>query len=325
MTRIVTVTLNPAVDVACFADAVVPTHKVRTFDERIDPGGGGINVARVLHALGSDVLALIVAGGVSGALIEDLLREAGVPHQTVHCRGRSRISFTVFDRTAKQEYRFVPQGPAAEPHDWTEVLAVLEHVACDWIVASGSLEPGMPPDLYATIARLARRRGIRIAVDTSGAALRAALDAGVDLVKPSLSELETYTGRALPEAADQAAEAMALVRAGRAAMVAVTLGERGAILATADGVIGMPAIPVPFHGAVGAGDSFVAGMTWALSRGLPVGEALGWAIAAGSAAVSRAGTARVQLQDVMEWHAKLPGLDGSDQAVTPAGLTRQIP
>ncbi len=306
MTRIVTVTVNPAVDLACSAQFVVPTHKIRTFDEHIDPGGGGINVARVLHGLGADVLAVILAGGVTGALIEELLTEAGVPYQTVHCRGRSRISYTVFDRTTKDEYRFVPQGPIAEPHDCSEILTLLEEVACEWIVASGSLEPGMPTDFYATVARLARRRGIRIAIDTSGAPLRAALDAGVDLVKPSLSELEAYVGRALTDVADQEAEAMALVRAGHASMVALTLGEQGAILAAEGGVRRLPAIPVPFRGAVGAGDSFVAGMTWALSRGLSPHDALGWAVAAGSAAVARSGTARVRLEDVEEWYARLP-------------------
>ena len=306
MSRIVTVTLNPAVDLGCTADHVSTTHKIRTFDEHIDPGGGGINVARVLHSLRADVLAVIVAGGVTGALIEELLTEAGVPHQTVHCHGRSRISYTVFDRTTKEEYRFVPTGPTAERHDWTEVLDLLETVECEWLVASGSLEPGMPPDLYATIAKLARRRGIRIALDTSGAPLRAALDVGVDLVKPSLSELESYAQRALPDPADQEAEALALVQSGRAAMVAVTLGEDGAILASADGVIRLPAIPVLIQGAVGAGDSFVAAMVWALSRGLPPRDALGWAIAAGSATVSRVGTARVRLDDVIAMHEKLP-------------------
>src|ERR1051326_2493517 len=298
MSRIVTVTLNPAVDLGCTADHVRPTHKIRTFDEHIDPGGGGINVARVLHALGAETMAVIVAGGVTGALIEELLTECGVPHQTVHCHGRSRISYTVFDRANKEEYRFVPLGPVASPHDWTDVLAILEEVECAWIVASGSLEPGMPADLYGTIARLARPRGIRIAVDTSGAALRAALDAGVDFVEPSLNELEAYARRALSDPGDQEAEALAMVRGGSAGMVAITLGDEGAIFASAEGVLRVPAIPVPFRGAVGAGDSFVAGMIWALTRGLPAAEALGWATAAGSATVSRAGTARVRLEDV---------------------------
>jgi 6-phosphofructokinase 2 len=306
VTRIVTVTLNPAVDLGCSADLVRPTHKIRTYDEHIDPGGGGINVARVLHALRADVLAVIAAGGVTGALIEELLSEGGVSHLTVRCHGRSRISYTVFDRTTKEEYRFVPTGPIAEPHDWTEVLSMLDKIQCEWLVASGSLEPGMPPDLYATIARSARARGIRFAVDSSGAPLRAALDAGVDLVKPSLTELESYARRALPDAADQEAAAMVLVRTGCAAMVAVTLGEDGAFLATADGVIRMPAIAVPFQGAVGAGDSFFAGLVWSLSQGKSPQEALGWAIAAGSATVARVGTARVRFEDVMEFHAKLP-------------------
>jgi 6-phosphofructokinase 2 len=306
VTRIVTLTLNPAVDLACLADGVAPTHKTRTFDEHIDPGGGGINVARVLHALGADVLAVVLAGGVTGALIEELLGEAGVPHQTIHCRGRSRISFTVFDRSTRQEYRFVPLGPTAEECDWDHVLTLVNEVECDWLVGSGSLEPGMPRDFYASIAKMAHARGIRFALDTSGAALRLALDGGVDLVKPSLSELEAYCGRALPTAEEQDRAAMALVLAGHASIATVTLAEQGAILATSEQVIRMPAIPVRFEGAVGAGDSFMAGMIWALSRDLSLREALGWAIAAGSAAVARSGTARVRMEDVQEWHAKLP-------------------
>ena len=307
MTRFVTVTLNPAVDLSWTADAVMPTHKIRTYGERIDAGGGGINVARVLNAMGEQAHALIVAGGATGALIADMLTEAGLAHETIPCRGRTRISVTVTDRATSQDYRFVPLGPTAEPHDWAEVLLRLEEIQCDWIVASGSLEPGMPEDIYASIAQLARRRKIRFALDTSGPPLRAALESGVDLIKPSLRELEFVVGRPLKTEAEQASEAMALVRGRYAAMVAVTLGDQGALLASVDGVIRRPAIPVPFASTVGAGDSFMAGLIWSLSRAHSKPDALGWAIAAATAAVAKAGTARVQWGDVASWHGRLSG------------------
>ena len=305
--RIVTLTLNPAIDLACSAEAVVPTHKIRTGDEHIDPGGGGINVARVLHALDADVLAVILAGGVTGALIEDLLNEAGVPHQTIRMKGRTRISFTVYDRTSGLEYRFVPEGPTAEPQDWLHVLSVLEEINADWVIASGSLEHGVPEDIYGRVAGLAHRRGQKFVLDTSGAPLRAALAVGVDLVKPSLGELEWLVGRKLPEAAEQEAAALELVRAGQAKMIAVTLGEEGAFLATADGVSRLPALQVPFRSAVGAGDSFLAAMVLALSEGKSREDALAWGIAAGTAAVVCAGTARVHRADVETQYRRLKG------------------
>jgi len=296
---IVTLTLNPAIDLACSAESVNHTHKVRTSGEHIDPGGGGINVARVLHELGAETLAVILAGGVTGALIEELLDEAGVPRKSVRIHGSTRISFTVFDRTAKQEYRFVPEGPAAESHDWLETLSLLKTIDTDWLVASGSPEHGMPEDIYARVGQMAREMGRCFVLDTSGPPLRAALEARVvDLAKPSLSELEALVGRKLTTPAEQEAEAMALVRSGRVRMVAVTLGEEGAFLASDEGVTRMPALAVPFRSAVGAGDSFLAAMTLVLARGGSKTEALAYAVAAGAATVACAGTARLRRVDV---------------------------
>lgn len=297
---IVTLTLNPAIDLACAVDEVRHTHKLRTAGEHLDPGGGGINVARVIHTLGSETLAVVLAGGVTGALVEELLTEAGVPHRTVRTKGRTRISFTVFDRTNQVEYRFVPEGPTAEPHDWLDTLSVLETIECEWLIASGSLEHGMPTDLYAQIARMAHRLDRRFVLDASGPALVAALDAGVDLVAPSLGELETLVGRTVPDPADQEQQAMALIQAGKAKMVAVTLGAGGALLATHEGAIRMRAPNVPFRSAVGAGDSFLASLTLALSRGKTPAEALARGIAAGAAAVVSAGTSRVTAEAVEE-------------------------
>lgn len=296
--RIITLTVNPALDIACSTDVVQHTHKIRTGDDHLDPGGGGINVARVVHELGGDTLAVLMAGGVTGALVEELLDEAGVPRRTVPIRGRTRICFTVLERSTGLEYRFVPEGPSVTQRDWHAMLHALEGIDGGWIVASGSLEHGMPEDIYAWVARLARRRGQRFVLDTSGPALQRALGSGIELIKPSLGELEKLVGRALPDPREQEAEALALARGGAARLVAVTLGEAGAFVASQAGVIRMPAVPATVHSAVGAGDSFTAAMTLSLARGESLEAALAWGVAAGTAAVVCAGTARVRRVDV---------------------------
>jgi 6-phosphofructokinase 2 len=303
--RIVTLTLNPALDIACSADVVQHTHKIRTGDDHLDPGGGGVNVARVIHALGGDTLAVMMTGGVTGALIEELLDSAGVPRRTVHISGGSRICFTVFERSTGQEYRFVPEGPSVTRHDWHAVLNALEEVGGDWLIASGSLEHGMPADIYARVARAAAQRGQRMVLDTSGPALRAALGSGLELIKPSLGELELLVGRELPDGRAQEVAAMDLVRNGAARLVAVTLGDAGAFVASDEGVFRLPALPCAVRSAVGAGDSFTAAMTLALARGASLEDALAWGVAAGTAAVVCAGTARTRRVDVEMQYRRL--------------------
>lgn len=296
--RLVTLTLNPALDFATSAQTVRPTHKIRTFGEHLDPGGGGINVARVVHELGGAVQAILLAGGTTGQLVAELLAEAGVPHQVVPTRGRTRISLTVIEQSTGLEYRFVPEGPVLTETEWQAVLDLLETVEGDWLVASGSIPRGVPVDIYARVARIAARRGQRFVLDTSGPALQAALGSGIELLKPSLGELEALLGRPLRDAAAQEAEAAALVRAGAARMVALTLGREGAVLATADGILRLKPEETDVQSAVGAGDSFLGAMALAFARGEAPVQALAWGIAAGSAAISGIGTARLTRADV---------------------------
>jgi 6-phosphofructokinase 2 len=305
--RIITVTLNPAVDLACEADAVIHTHKVRTSTEQFDPGGGGINVARVIRELGGEALAVLLTGGGTGRFLQELLDEARVECLSIPVSGRTRVSVTVHERATGLEYRLVPQGPPITASEWGSVLDAIGRIEGGWVVASGSLPPGAPEDAYAHIARICVRRGQHFVLDTSGPALRAALGEGATLIKPSIGEMEALLGRPLRDPRDQEHEAMELVLGGAAKMIAISLGAAGALLASASGVLRMSAPQVPIRSAVGAGDSFVAGMTLALANGLAIEEAFAWGIATGSAAVMSYGTAHPQRAIVEKLYRQVIG------------------
>lgn len=296
--RIVTLTLNPTVDIACAAPAVVPTHKIRTSNERLDPGGGGINVARVLHSLGTDALALVMTGGVTGRVVEELLDENGVRWRALPVHGRTRICLNVHDMQSKLEYRFVAEGPEVSEAEWRGALDALRVVKAGWVVASGSLPRGVPTSFYADAATIAAGRGQRFVLDTSGAALRASLGQGIEVLKLSLGEFEFLIGETVRELEQQKRAAAALQQRRAARMIAVSLGSGGALLAGPKGVAHCPAPPVEERSSVGAGDSFVAGLVSGLAQGMAEENALALAVAAGSAAVGAYGTALVNREDV---------------------------
>jgi 6-phosphofructokinase 2 len=290
--RIITLTLNPTIDVACDAkDRVDPVHKVRCRGETYDPGGGGVNVGRVLRELDADVLSVITAGDKTGDMLKELMENAGVASLAVPIRDRTRISWTVHEVATGQEYRFVTEGPMLAEQEWQATLDAVDAAEGTWIVASGGLPRGVPEDYYARLARCAASKGRQVVLDTSGAALHAARGVKLALMKPSLRELRELVDRKLPDDASQEAAALGLIREGEVERIAVTLGADGAFLATAEGVWRLPALDVRVRGTVGSGDSFVAAMTIALARGDTEPKALAMGVAAGAAAVMTSGTA----------------------------------
>ena len=303
MPPILTLTLNPAVDIACATAEVVPQHKLRTHGERMDPGGGGVNVARVLHELGADTMAVVLSGGVFGRHLEALIAAEGVACHPVAIAGTTRIAMTVHDEKSGQEYRFVGEGPTIQPAEIDAVLAALEAQQADWLVISGSLPRGITPDILAHIVRRAHEAGRKVVLDTSGPALRAAIGQGLALIKPSLREFEELVGTTLPTPAAQDEAAWRLVRDGAAERIAVSMSGDGALLATRNGVVRRPAIPVKAVGTVGAGDSFLAALVLALSRDSTPSDALAWGLAAGAAAVMATGTARPRRATIEALHA----------------------
>lgn len=307
MAAILTITLNPTIDVFGEAAAVRPTHKVRLTDTSFEPGGGGINVARVISTLGGQVEALALSGWEMGAFLGRLLKAEGIPWTPIAMEGETRVALMVHDQSTGLEYRFLPEGPEVHAHEIDACAAAIEHKRSGFVVASGSLPRGAPADSYVRLAKAAARNGLPFVLDSSGAALRAALDnGGIFLVKPSQSELESYAGHPLDQAG---VERMAkeIVASGKAKMVAVTLGADGAVLATADRLLRLPAMEVEVRSAVGAGDSFLGAMVWALSEGWAVDQAFLLGMAAGAAATGNPGTSLCRKEDVFGLFDKAGG------------------
>lgn len=298
---IVTLTLNSALDVSCEADVVRPTDKIRTHGDRVNPGGGGINVSRVLKRLGTATHAIFLAGGETGKALDGLLEQEKLDRTCVRARGETRVSLTVLEHSSGQEYRFVPEGPMVEADELEACAdAVAEQAAiCDYLVASGSLPRGAPDDFYARLSASVRGRGTRFVLDSSGPELRATLaGGGVFLVKPSRAELEEVAGRPLPGLRDLAEAARTLRQSGGAELVAVTMGPDGALLADSEGERFLPVVPVEGVSAVGAGDSFLAAMVKGLADGLSPDQSFRLGVAAGAAAVICPGTGLCGAEDV---------------------------
>ena len=302
---IVTLTLNPTIDGSATADTIAPIRKIRTSDERYHPGGGGINVARVVQELGGDALALYLGGGATGAILDDLLASAGVNCRRIPIAGYTRIAHTVFERSTGQEYRFVPEGPEVGESEWDTCLAYLAKIDFDYVVVSGSLPRGLPDTAYTPVSDIAAAKGARVILDTSGTALKATLGKGVYLIKPNRRELEELVGRALPDPAEQVAAARSLIASKSAEIVAITLGSEGALIVSQTEAWQAAAPPVTAHSAVGAGDSFVGAVTVAVAQQRPLEAVLAYGVAAGTAAVLSPGAELSRAGDVERLYAEL--------------------
>ena len=239
------------------------------------------------------------------AVLTGLIERAGLAHHPIPISGDTRISLAVFEQDTGEEYRFVPEGPELSEAECEACLAAVAARACDWLVLSGSLPRGMAEDFYARLIAQAKARGVAVVLDTSGPALKAGLaEGGVRFVKPSLSELESVAGHILPDHAAIVAAARRIVTQGGAHSVAVTLGSKGAVLVEPDRVLTLPAIEVAAKSATGAGDSFVAAMTYGLAAGWQSERAFRYGLAAGAAAAMTPGTDLAHAEDIEQLAAR---------------------
>jgi len=299
MPSIITVTLNPAIDKSTSIASLIPEKKLHCAQPLLEPGGGGINVARAIKRLGGNAQAIFLAGGYNGDLLMKLLDAEEVLYCCVPIRNDTRENIAVVDKTTNLQYRFLMPGSEIYECEWQQCLQTIErHDGAAFIVSSGSLPGGAPVDIYARIAAIAKKKNARCIADTSGVALQLALDEGVFLIKPNLSELSALVGRKELNGKEVAEAAMNIINSKKCEVIIVSMGAAGALLITKDTVQQIAAPPVKIKSTVGAGDCLVAGIVHSLSNGENINKAVKFGVACGTAATLNEGTSLCKLNDV---------------------------
>ncbi len=298
---ILTLTLNPALDMATTVPEFEPGHKLRCSEPLLDPGGGGLNVSRAIKALGGDSLALVALGGLTGDRLAGLIRAEGVTFLSILGPGETRQSLTVTEAKSGTQLRFMLPGPVWTDTERTRVFTLLRATSRPGgiSVISGSQPPGVPADFPAQLA--ASMPGSQVVLDTSGTALQEAVRNPIPdlaVLRMDTEEAEGLAGRKLETREDTADFAQELVRRGVARQVIMARGAEGNVLALADRRVFCKAAKVPVKSTVGAGDSFVAAFVLAMARQQTPEVALATGCAAASAAVMTDATQLCRREDV---------------------------
>lgn len=311
--NILTITMNPVLDKTVQAELVVPEKKTRCQSPAFAPGGGGINVSRAIKKLGGKSTALFVAGGEIGEKIQQLLKEEGVDYKVIDSGKNSRENLMVNDNKTGNLYRFVMPGNEIKEEVWKNALDAIRNYSPkpDYLIASGSLPPGVPDDFYARIAKHARENDIRMVIDASGPPLRKALKEKLFLIKPNLREIKEILNKESIDGMDLEDSVKEILEKGYCAVLIVSLGAKGALFASRDNDVEYIVPPVmPVESAVGAGDSMIAGMMMGCTKGLWPEQAIRYGVAAGTAATMTPGTELCKKEDTDKIYNWLTANDG---------------
>lgn len=295
---ILTLTINPAIDRTVLVDKLVFEDRGYIHSHKEVPGGRGVNASHVLHSLGAKTLALLTSGGEVGRTMEQGLAGMGFPYETVRVRAESRANLTISDRQGLT-IKLNEVGAALEQDEIRTIYTLVEArlARARWLMICGSLQPGIPPHLYCEIIQMAKSRGVKTLLDTDGDALTHALEARPTVIKPNQQEAERLLGRAIITRS-QSLEALDRIRAMGPEMVILSLGSRGALGASKEGVF--EALPPRLDALcpIGSGDALAAAFVWALDKKKAFFEALRWGVAMGTATAVLPGISFPTLEQV---------------------------
>lgn len=298
MAGIYTITFSPCIDKSATVPALMPEKKLRCSQPVLEPGGGGINVARAVCKLGGTATAIYPAGGYTGKYFTALLEKEKVPLTVIPSKEETRENIIILEEATGNQYRFGMPGTQLDEAEWRQCLQVVEEAdSPGYVVASGSLPPGVPMDVYGLLAGIVKKKGGRLIVDTSGEALRHAVGEGVFLIKPNLGELASLCGKEELNIREASMAARGIIEQGGAEVIIISMGAAGAMLVTATDSWVCTAPQVIRKSTVGAGDSMVAGIVFGLTQGMGIKEAACYGVACGTAATLNPGTELCNRQD----------------------------
>lgn len=299
---IATLTLNPAIDKSTDVQQVVAEKKLRCTDMVIESGGGGINVTKAICELGGATVAVFPHGGINGELLIELLKDRSAQLKPVNIKGNTRESIVINELSTNLQYKFIMPGPVLSQKEQDALKANINELKdVSFLVCSGSVPPGLPDTFISEVASIARSKGIKFIVDTSGSPLKAALEQGVYMIKPNMSELCFLSGRKYIEIGEIDMVVEQIISEGLCEVIVLSMGPSGAMLATKTMKKRIPAPAVKKMSTVGAGDSMLAGIVWMLEQGKPLEDAVRFGVACGTAATVNRGTQLFKKDDAFRF------------------------
>ena len=300
LAMIYTLTLNPSLDRHITVKKLVKDDKIPAETVRFDAGGKGINVSRVIKELGGRTKAFGIVGGYQGQIFKELLCREGIDHELCESSGSTRINLKIINLADRSHIQINAPGPRLNAGEVKRLLALVEQIIprpSFWVLA-GSIPPGVSDDTYKRLIQLFQKRGERCVLDTDGKSFKKGLEARPFLIKPNEFELERLLGRRCRTDRQLLATGRELTH--KAEVVAITLGNKGALVVTKDDAWRLKGIPVKVQSHTGAGDAFLGGFLTALDKGDDLPTTARWAVAVATVSVMNKGTARCKHADVKQ-------------------------
>jgi 1-phosphofructokinase family hexose kinase len=292
--------MNPAIDRTIAVDRLAFDDRAYILSSKDSPGGRGINAATVIHSFGGKTTAILPIGGDRGWRLDDFMRDCGFPVTTVPIRNDIRLNFTITDRHGLT-VKLNELGPRITRTELESIQAAVERqlAGASWLMLCGSLPPGVPADFYSSLIARAKSKGVRTLLDTDGDSLAHIVEAGPTILTPNQQEAERLLNTVLLTRTHSIAAARKIQSMG-ADFVALSLGSRGAVGATADAI--WEAVPprVDAISPIGAGDALAAAVMWSMQNGDEFPEALRWGVAAGTASAKLPGVTFASLAQARE-------------------------